>query len=89
MAGFLFRVSPSSSKTDKSNFLLRNTAHFFIVSAEAQEKIYAHLRGIAPELTRAVFDTMEYNIEWSNENAPDWHEGYQSYEDMKWALLMI
>ena len=63
--------------------------NFFIVSAEAQEKIYAHLRGIAPELTRAVFDTMEYNIEWSNENAPEWHEGYQSYEDMKWALLMI
>ena len=63
--------------------------NFFIVSAEAQEKIYAHLRGIAPELTKAVFDTMEYNIEWSNENAPDWHEGYQSYEDMKWALLMI
>ncbi len=63
--------------------------NFFIVSADAQEKIYAHLRGIAPELTRAVFDTMEYNIEWSNENAPEWHEGYQSYEDMKWALLMI
>ena len=63
--------------------------NFFIVSAEAQEKIYAHLRGIAPELTRAVVDTMEYNIEWSNENVPDWHEGYQSYEDMKWALLMI
>ena len=63
--------------------------NFFIVSADAQEKIYAHLRGIAPELTKAVFDTMEYNIEWSNENAPEWHEGYQSYEDMKWALLMI
>ena len=63
--------------------------NFFIVSADAQEKIYAHLRGITPELTKAVFDTMEYNIEWSNENAPEWHEGYQSYEDMKWALLMI
>ena len=63
--------------------------NFFIVSADAQEKIYAHLLGIAPELTKAVVDTMEYNIEWSNENAPDWHEGYQSYEDMKWALLMI
>ena len=63
--------------------------NFFIVSADAQEKIYAHLRGIASELTKAVFDTMEYNIEWSNENAPEWHEGYQSYEDMKWALLMI
>ena len=63
--------------------------NFFIVSAEAQEKICAHVRGIAPELTKAIIDTMEYNIEWSNENAPNWHEGYQSYEDMKWALLMI
>ena len=63
--------------------------NIFIVSAEAQEKIYAHLRGIAPELTRAIIDAMEYSIEWSNENAPDWHEGYQSYENMKWALLMI
>ncbi len=63
--------------------------NFFIVSADAQEKIYAHLRGVAPELTKAVIDTMEYNIEWSNKNAPNWHEGYQSYEDMKWALLMI
>ena len=63
--------------------------NIFIVSAEAQEKICAHVRGIAPELTKAIIDTMEYNIEWSNENAPEWHEGYQSYEDMKWALLMI
>ena len=63
--------------------------NFFIVSADAQEKIYAHVRGIAPELTKAIIDTMEYNIEWSNKNAPDWHESYQNYEDMKWALLMI
>ena len=63
--------------------------NIFIVSAEAQEKICAHVRGIAPELTKAIIDTMEYNIEWSNKNAPNWHDGYQSYEDMKWALLMI
>lgn len=63
--------------------------NFFIVSAEAQEKIYAHLSGITPELTKAVIEAMEYNIEWSNENAPGWHEGYQSYQDMKWVLLMI
>jgi len=63
--------------------------NIFIVSAEAQEKIYAHLRSIAPEFTKAIIDTMEYNIEWSNKNAPNWHEGYQNYEDMKWALLMI
>ena len=63
--------------------------NIFIVSAEAQEKIYSHLRGIAPALTRAIIDAIEYNVGWSNENAPDWHEGYQSYEDMKWAILMI
>lgn len=63
--------------------------NIFIVSAEAQEKICTHVRGIAPELTKAIIDTMKYNIEWSNKNAPNWHEGYQSYEDMKWALLMI
>ena len=61
----------------------------FIVSAKAQEKIYAHLRGITPELTRAIVDAVEYTIGWSNQNAPDWHEGYQCYEDMKWVLLMI
>jgi hypothetical protein len=62
--------------------------NIFIVSAEAQEKICAHVRDIAPELTKAIIDTVEYNTKWSNKNSPDWHEGYQSYEDMKWALLM-
>ena len=62
--------------------------NIFIVSAEAQEKICAHVRSIAPELTKAIIDAVEFNTEWSNQNSPDWHEGYQSYEDMKWALLM-
>lgn len=62
--------------------------NFFIVSAEAQERIFAHLRGIAPELTKAVVAAMEYDIEWKNTNNPEWHEGYQPFEDMKWALLM-
>jgi len=62
--------------------------NFFIVSAEAQEKIYAHLRSIAPELTKAVIAAMEYEVNWKNVNCPDWHEGYQPFEDMKWALLM-
>ena len=63
--------------------------NLFIVSKEAQEKIYAHLRGIIPELTNAMIEAIEYNVNWSNQNCPEWHEGYQSYEDMKWALLMI
>jgi len=62
--------------------------NIFIVSAEAQEKIYAHLRSIAPELTNAVIAALEYEIKWRNENCPEWHEGYQPFDDMKWALLM-
>ena len=62
--------------------------NIFIVSAEAQEKICAHLRGIAPELTNAVIAAMEYEIKWKNDNYSEWHEGYQPFEDMKWALLM-
>ena len=67
----------------------RCETNIFIVSAEAQEKICAHLRGITPELTKAVIEAMEYDIKWRNDNYPEWHEGYQPFEDMKWALLMI
>lgn len=62
--------------------------NFFIVSAQAQEKIFAHLRGIAPELTRAVIETLECEVVLKNEHCPRWHEGYQPYGDMKWAMLM-
>ena len=63
--------------------------NFFIVSAEAQEKIYSHLRGIAPELAQSVIASMDYEIQWRNQNCPEWHAGYQPFEDMKWALLMV
>ena len=66
----------------------RYETNFFIVSAEAQEKIYAHLRGLAPELTKAIIAALEYEDEWKKENCPEWHEGYQPLDDMKWALLM-
>lgn len=66
----------------------RYETNFFIVSAKAQEKIYAHLRGITPELTKAIIAAMEYEIAWRNQNCPEWHKGYQTWEDMKWALLM-
>lgn len=62
--------------------------NFFIVSSAAQKNIVAHLQGIASELTKAIIDALEYEVSWKNKNCPDWHEGYQSYEDMKWALLM-
>lgn len=66
----------------------RYETNFFIVSAQAQEKIYAHLRGIAPELTGAVIEALERGVSLKNRHCPRWHEGYQPYEDMKWALLM-
>ncbi len=62
--------------------------NFFIVSSTAQKNIAAHLQGIASELTKAIIDALEYKVSWKNENCPNWHEGYQPYEDMKWALLM-
>lgn len=62
--------------------------NFFIVSAIAQEIIFKHIREIAPELTKAIIDIIEFEVSWKNENCPEWHEGYQTYEDMKWALLM-
>ena len=67
----------------------RYQTNFFIVSAEAQGKIYAHLRGLAPELTKVIIEKVEFNIAWLNKTNPKWHEGYQSLDDMKWALLMM
>lgn len=62
--------------------------NFFIVSAGAQERITEHLRTVTPELTQAIIDALEFRVAWKNENCPGWHDGYQPYEDMKWALLM-
>lgn len=62
--------------------------NFFIVSRAAQETIHAHLRGIASELTHAIIAALIFEIEWKNCHCPNWHEGYQSFEEMKWALLM-
>ena len=62
--------------------------NFFIASAEAQQKISAHLQGLSSDLTKAIVETVEYQTAWSNENAPGWHDGYQSIDDMRWALLM-
>jgi len=62
--------------------------NFFIAGTQLQKKIYAHLKGITPELTDAVIAALEYKVKCLEENASRWHEDYQPYEDMKWALLM-
>ena len=66
----------------------RYETNFYIISAMAQEKINAHLRGIAPEVTDTVIRMLEFFVKCNEENGGIWHEGYQSFEDMKWAFLM-
>ncbi len=62
--------------------------NIFIVSAEAQRKIHENLAKITPELTAAVIEAVEAKTEALNAGGEKWHDGYQSYEDMKWTLLM-
>ncbi|MGN1347220.1 MAG: RNA polymerase sigma factor, partial [Eubacteriales bacterium] len=60
----------------------------FILSNEAQEKQAESLIRIAAPLTAKMIELLEYKIKCWEENGSRWHEGYQAYEDMKWALLM-
>jgi RNA polymerase sigma factor, sigma-70 family len=63
--------------------------NIFVISADAQGKIYGRIREIAPALTEKVIEMNEYQAACFAENGTVWHEGYQPYEDMKWAMLMI
>ncbi len=40
-------------------------------------------------LTKDIISYIELQAKFHAENGSAWHEGYQSYEDMKWALLMF
>ena len=62
--------------------------NFFIVSAKAKESAVMHLKSIASELTDRMIALVEHETKCYDENGYRWHEGYQPYEDMKWALLM-
>lgn len=77
----------------ESTLMKKNGAKYetniFIVSSKAQERIAKHMQSIAPELTNAIISSLEYDVSWKNINCPEWHEGYQAYEDMKWTLLMM
>jgi hypothetical protein len=63
--------------------------NFFIVSANAQEKVYTHLRAIQPSITEKIIALIENQAKNLEENGYEWHEGHQPYEDMKWAMLMF
>jgi len=66
----------------------RYETNFIIVNRHAHELADAHLQGSLPELTKYIIDALEFKTRWLNDNCPGWHEGYQPWEDMKWALLM-
>jgi RNA polymerase sigma-70 factor (ECF subfamily) len=76
----------------QGEFLRKNgkkyETNFFIVSASTQEKVYANLRAIQAPLTNQIIALTENHYKNHDENGYVWHEGYQSYEDMKWAMLM-
>ncbi len=59
-----------------------------IVSKSAEEKIVNDLLNIAPALSSAVIEALEYRTKCLDARGVKWHGGYQDYEDMKWALLM-
>jgi RNA polymerase sigma factor (sigma-70 family) len=61
---------------------------FFIISADAQQRIFDDLESRAEALTAAVIEAVEYDASASDEQGIRWHEGHQPYEDMKWAMLM-
>ncbi|MDR0936896.1 MAG: sigma-70 family RNA polymerase sigma factor [Oscillospiraceae bacterium] len=67
---------------------VRYQTNIFIVSARAQKQIYANIQIIASELAQAIIKSREYLVKCYDNNNLRWHEGYQSWEDMKWAALM-
>jgi len=77
----------------QGEFLRKNgnkyETNFFIVSANAQEKVFVHLNEIQPSITEKIINLIENQAKNFDENGYKWHEGYQSYEDMKWAMLML
>ena len=66
----------------------RYATRMFIISNETQEKQAERLRKLAAPLTEKIIGLLEYKIKCWEESGSRWHEGYQAYEDMKWALLM-
>ncbi len=60
----------------------------YIISNEIQEKQYENLGKIAAPLTKKILELIEYNIACLDAEGLRWHDGYQAWEDMKWALLV-
>jgi len=63
--------------------------NLIIISAAAQKKVFANLDAIKQSLTEKLIALVEGKTQMLAENNFQWHEGYQPYEDMKWAMLMV
>lgn len=62
---------------------------FCIISRQAQADIYGKIKSVIPSLTNKIIRFIEFKTDAFNKNGIKWHEGYQPYEDIKWALLML
>ncbi len=60
----------------------------YIISNEIQEKQYENLGKIAAPLTEKIIELLEYTVACRETDGLRWHDGYQAWEDMKWALLV-
>lgn len=60
----------------------------YILSNELQEKQYENLGKIVLPLTEKIIELLEYTAACREAERIRWHDGYQAWEDMKWALLM-
>jgi hypothetical protein len=63
--------------------------NFFIVSAAAQERMYAKLKTIAPELTAKLIEWFRLEDEAHTPLSKCWHESPQSPIDSRFARLML
>jgi len=60
----------------------------YITSAEAQDKVGAHLIGMAPELYKAVRDILEFELECCKEKLSAIYGG-TDFECAKWSLILL
>ncbi len=67
----------------------RYATAFYIVSEEVQKKGAALTEERTKALTEKLIGFIELETKFHEANGSIWHEGYQSYEDMKWAMLMF
>ncbi len=62
---------------------------FYIISEALQKAKACMTAEKIGNLTKDIISYIELQAKFHGENGSVWHERYQSYEDMKWTLLMF